>query len=115
MWAMVMVEKPRFDGQPIQSLRVMNSSSSERPVITSGITSGALSMPPNSVRPRNRPNRTMAIPARVPSIVAKVAFTTAIRRLSQTAAQTSSLRNSSAYQRSDQPPHTGTSLEWLNE
>ena len=33
MWAMVMVVKPRVDGQPIQSLRVVNSSSSERPVI----------------------------------------------------------------------------------
>lgn len=32
-------------------------------------------MPPKSVRPRNRPNRTIASPARVPSIVAKVAFT----------------------------------------
>ena len=91
MWAMVMVEKPRCAGQPIHSFSVMNSSSSERPVITSGITSGALSMPPKSVRPRNRPNRTMASPARVPRSVAKVAFTTAILRLSHTAAQTSSL------------------------
>ena len=65
----------------------MNSSSSERPVITSGITSGALGMPPNSVRPRKRPKRTMASPARVPSSVAAVAFTSAILRLSRTAGQ----------------------------
>ena len=111
MWAMVMVVMPRFAGQPINSFKVMNSSSSDSPVMTSGITSGAEIMPLNSVRPRKRPNRAMASPARVPSRVAKVALTTAIFKLRSSAFHTSSLVNNVLYQRTEKPPHTGTSLE----
>ena len=48
MWASVTVRKPR--SSPIAT----NSSSSDRPVITSGMTSGANTMPENSTRPRKR-------------------------------------------------------------
>ena len=44
-----MVQKPR--SKPMAT----KSSSSDRPVITSGMTSGAKTMPENSVRPRKRP------------------------------------------------------------
>ena len=42
-------------------------SSSERPMITSGITSGALTMPENSARPLNRRYLTSAKAASMPS------------------------------------------------
>jgi hypothetical protein len=48
MCASVTVKKPR--SRPIAT----NSSSSDRPVITSGMTSGANTMPENSRRPRKR-------------------------------------------------------------
>lgn len=51
---------------PISCAMATNNSSSDRPVITSGITSGAVTMPPNSVRPRKRGMRVRTKAARVP-------------------------------------------------
>ena len=93
----------------------MNNSSSDRPVMTSGMTSGADIMPLNSSRPLNWPKRTSASPASVPSSIAKVAFTAAILRLRATASQTSSLSNSTPYHLVEKPPHTGTMRDLLKE
>ena len=48
MWAIVIVVAPRVAGQPIQSAIEMNRNRSERPVMISGITSGAVIMPVSS-------------------------------------------------------------------
>ena len=83
----------------------------DKPVITSGITSGATSMPPKIVLPLNFPNRTIASPAKAPRRVAKVALIKAICKLRDTASQTSGDSNNTLYQRVDHPPQTGTSFE----
>src|SRR5581483_8691961 len=49
VWASVTVQKPR------SSPTATNNSSSDRPVITSGMTSGAYTSAANAVRPRKRP------------------------------------------------------------
>ncbi|MNN89992.1 hypothetical protein D3C81_2078790 [compost metagenome] len=50
-----------------------NSSNSDRPVITSGITNGAVTRPPNSVRPLKRVTRVSTNAAKVPSATAATA------------------------------------------
>ncbi|MNN80741.1 hypothetical protein D3C81_1974980 [compost metagenome] len=50
-----------------------NSSNSDRPVITSGITNGAVTRPPNSVRPLKWVIRVSTNAARVPSATAAIA------------------------------------------
>ena len=54
VWAMTMVVMDRPAGQPKLCSMATNSSSRARPVMTSGITSGAVTMPENKVRPVNR-------------------------------------------------------------
>ncbi len=53
MCAIVSVVMPRSAGQPNNDSDATNNSSSDNPVMTSGITSGAATRPVNSVRPRN--------------------------------------------------------------
>ena len=72
-------------------------------------------MPANAVRPVKRPARTSATAASVPSTVAAVADSAAMRRLFQAASSIAPSCSSSTYQRIDQPPHTVTSREALNE
>jgi hypothetical protein len=72
-------------------------------------------MPENSVRPLKRSPRDSATAASVPSSVAMVAEAIATRRLIQAASSMARSLKNSEYQRSDQPPHTVTSLEALNE
>ena len=72
-------------------------------------------MPENSVRPLKRSPRDSATAASVPSSVASVADTAATRKLIQAASSMARSLKNSAYQRSDQPPHTVTSREALNE
>ena len=72
-------------------------------------------MPENSVRPLKRSPRDSAMAASVPSSVASVADTAATRRLIQAASSMARSLKNSLYQRSDQPPHTVTSREALNE
>ena len=72
-------------------------------------------MPENSVRPRKPSPRVNATAASVPSTVASVADTAATRRLMKVAFSIARSLKNSTYQRSDQPPHTVTSCEALNE
>ena len=72
-------------------------------------------MPENSTRPRKRPNRTSATAASVPSTVATVAESTPMRSVTHAASCMARSLRSSTYQRIDQPPHTETSREALNE
>jgi hypothetical protein len=113
--AIVTVITPRPGGQPSRLCAATNSSSSDRPMMTSGTTSGANSMKPNSSRPGNRTNRFIASPAQVPSTSARVAAMTAICRLVSAAARNLSSSSSAQYQRADNPPQIVTSREWLNE
>ncbi len=112
---MMMVVMPRPDGQPISCSSVTNSSSSDRPVITSGMTSGAVVMPESSVRPRNGPKRASAMPASVPSTTAAVAAMAAIFRLSSAASRICWFCSSAPYHFVENPPHTVTSRDSLNE
>ncbi|VDR28724.1 Uncharacterised protein [Raoultella terrigena] len=110
-----MVSIPRSDGQPIACPSATKSSSSDSPVITSGITSGAVIINAKPLDPRKRPKRTSTTAAIVPRIAAAVAAQVAIVRLRPTALIIASSWNSSLYQRVDQPAHTVTSFELLNE
>ncbi|MCY1371012.1 hypothetical protein D9M69_581380 [compost metagenome] len=53
VWPRMMVSWPRC-GQPKKFCAPTAKSSSDRPMITSGITSGALTMPEKMVRPMKR-------------------------------------------------------------
>jgi len=92
-----------------------NSSNSDRPVITSGITSGAVTRPPNSVRPLKRLIRVSTKAANVPSATAAIAVYRAISSERITEPISCVLSSRPTYHFSDQPPHTVTSLEALNE
>ena len=111
----MIVAKPRCPGQPINCCRLTNNSNNDKPVMTSGMTSGAVIIPENTVRPRKRPKRHSARPAIAPRTVAKVADVTAMRRLKNAASSTCSLRSNSPYHRVEKPPQTVASRESLNE
>ena len=113
--AMMIVVMPRPAGQPISCSSVTNSSSSDRPVITSGITSGAVVMPDSSVRPRNGPKRARIMPANVPSTTASVAETAATLRLSHAASRICWFWISAPYHFVEKPPQTVTRRDSLNE
>ncbi|MNT70031.1 hypothetical protein D3C72_2083850 [compost metagenome] len=83
--------------------------------MTSGMTSGAVIMPPNSVLPRNRPKRASARPATVPSTTEAVADIAATLSDSQAAPRSWSFCSSSAYHLVEKPPHTVTSRDSLKE
>src|SRR5258708_27835145 len=72
-------------------------------------------MPENSAGPLKRPARDSATAASVPSNVAIVAEAAATRKLIHAASTMARSLKNSKYQRSDQPPHTVTSREALNE
>ena len=67
------------------------------------------------MRPRKRPNRTNAMAASVPSTVATVADSKAMRSVTQADSSRALSLSNSAYHRVDQPPQTVTSREPLNE
>ena len=96
-----------------------NSSSSDSPVMTSGMTSGAVVMPASSVRPRNAAEARQRQPASVPSTTAtRGAETTAMRIDSQAASRIWSLLQQLAVpleRRRMAASHTVTSRESLNE
>ena len=110
-----MVTMPRSAGQPTICAIATNSSSNDRPVITSGITSGAVTRPENMVRPRKRLIRVMTNAARVPRQTAAQAVKKAISRLRLTAFISWVLSSRPTYQCTDQPPHTVTRREALKE
>src|ERR1700716_2213602 len=114
----VIVSAPDPFGQPMSCSSATNISSSDRPVITSGITIGAVVIPDNKVRPRKGPNRASATPASVPRMTAPVAETSAIRIDSQAAPTICPFDNNSPYHLSVgewAASQTVTSLELLNE
>ena len=90
-------------------------SSSDRPTTTSGITSGALTMPENTVRPVKRLYLTSANAAIVPITTEPQAVRKAICRLSHRPCRISRSFASAAYHLSVKPRHTLGSGESLNE
>ena len=84
-WAIKIVSIPLPAGQPKACSIATKRSNRERPVITSGITNGAVIMPANVKWPRNLPKRTNAREAIKPSISDIHAHKNAIFRLSQAA------------------------------
>ena len=115
MWAIVIVVAPRFIGQPIRFAIEMKRNRSDRPVMISGITSGAVTMPESRSRPRRRDTRCSASATIAPSAVAKVALRNAMRRLRSAAESSLSSCRRLAYQRSENPPQSVTRRESLNE
>src|SRR5579863_6433484 len=116
--ASVIVTAPLPCGQPITCSRATNSSSSDKPVMTSGITRGAVVMPASTARPRNAPNRASAIPDNVPRTTEEDAAMMAILIDSHAASRICSFDASSTYHLSVgecAASHTVTSLELLNE
>src|SRR5450830_450152 len=113
--AIQMVTMPRSMGQPIICAMATNSSNSDRPVITSGITRGAVTRPPHRVRPLKRVTRVSTKAAMVPNATAVTAVSHAITEERATETINWVLSNSPRYHLSDQPPQTVTSLEALNE
>ena len=109
-----MVVKPRC-GQPNSCSIDTNSSSCVMPVMISGITSGAFTMPVSSSRPGKRAKRTSAIAASVPSSTAPLEAVTATSSDSSAASSSWRLCSSCVYQVVEKPPQTFTSGEALNE
>src|ERR1700761_4771836 len=90
-------------------------SSSDSPWITSGITSGALTMPEKKVRPKKRLYLTSENAAIVPSTTEPLADSTAILSDSHTPLISSVSSTSFAYHSSEKPPQCEGRREWLNE
>ena len=70
-------------------------------------------MASNRPRPRNRPNRASAKPAAVPTMVARVADTAAMRSDSSAASIRTGLCHSATYQRVEKPAQDVTNRESL--
>ena len=109
-----MVSMPR-SGKPIARCTLTSIKSSDRPTTTSGITSGALTMPENIVRPLKRLYLTSATAASVPMMTEPQAVKKAMRRLSHRPLSISWSSGSAAYHFSVKPRHTLGSCESLNE
>src|SRR5438270_11629013 len=105
--ATVIVSIPRL-GPPNQLSQATNNSSSDRPRMTSGTTSGASSANPNKSRPGNRANRAMPKPAQVPSTRERAAAIAATSRLVSAAEPKVSSWSSAPYQRVENPAQTVT-------
>ena len=84
-------------------------------MITSGMTSGAYTIPENRVRPANRPCLARAKAAIVPKIVATEAERKATFRVIHAASSNCWLEKTEAYHFVDHPPHTATLRPALNE
>ena len=102
-----MVIMPR-SGKPKARCTDTSISSSDRPMMTSGITSGEFTMPANSVRPGKRLKRVRANAAKVPSITEAQAVKNAILRDSTKPLMISASLASASYHRKDQPPQLVT-------
>ena len=113
-WA-IQIDSMPLGESPNGPNSVTNISSSDRPVTTSGITSGAVIRAPNNVLPRNGLKRVMTIAASVPSTTAAVAVEKAIFRLTQAAASMESSLNNATYHFSEKPDHTVDMRDELNE
>src|SRR5579863_2445767 len=109
-----MVVKPRC-GQDSSCSIDTNSSSCVIPVMISGITSGALTIPVSSSRPGKDVKRTSAIAASVPMTTAPVEAASPTSTDNSAASSTWRLCSSCPYQAVEKPPQTFTSEEALNE
>src|SRR4249919_1543169 len=92
-----------------------NSSRMDNPVITSGMTSGAVIRAPNSSLPRNWRKRVITSEAIVASTTDAQAVKKAMRMLTQAASMMPLSRNSSPYHFTEKPAHTVTSFDSLKE
>src|SRR5689334_18500316 len=122
MCAIVMVATPRSNCHPnicwSNCSSDTNSNSMDRPVMTSGMTSGAVVRPCSSARPRNGPKRDRTRPASVPRITAPVADIAATWMDSHAAERMAVSSNSLAYHLrvgEFAASHTVTRRELLNE
>src|SRR5689334_5103667 len=122
MCAMVIVVTPRSNCQPKKARnscsRDTNNNNIDRPVMTSGMTSGAVVRPCSSARPLNGPKRASTSPASVPSTTAPEADMAATRMDSQAADRICSSPNNFPYHLTVGEVtefHTVTERESLNE
>ena len=113
-WAIQIATTP-LDGKPNIAPIDTSISRIDRPMITSGITSGAVTSAPNTVLPGKRVKRVIAIAAMVPSTIDAVAVQNATLRLTQAASSSCRSRNNSPYHLVENPAHTVASREALNE
>ncbi len=113
-WPSQIVTSPR-SGKPIACWIATSISSSDRPWITSGITSGALTMPEKNVRPVNRRYLTSENAAIVPRTTEPLADSSAILNDSHRPLMISESSASFAYHSSEKPPQCDGRREWLNE
>ena len=86
----------------------MKSSSSDRPVTTSGITSGMLASALSRSRNRKLPSRTKASAISTPKTVDSVAAFTATQSDLPSASSTASFSRSSPYHLVEKPAQTDT-------
>jgi hypothetical protein len=82
---------------------------------TSGITSGAVMAPTNTVFPRNRWNLAIIIAAIVPSMMAMVAAMLATFKLVRVARNIMGLDTRALYHLRENPDHVLTKRDSLNE
>src|SRR5690606_5781382 len=104
-----------LDGSPNRPPIDTSISRIDSPMITSGITSGAVTSAPNMVLLGKRLKRVIAIAAIVPITIDAVAVQNAIFRLTHAACSSWRSRNSSPYHLVENPAHTVASREELNE
>jgi len=113
-WPSQMVSAPR-SGKPNQRCIDTNINSSDNPMITSGITKGALTMPLNKVRPLKRPNLTSENAANMPKTTDPQAVKNAIFSDNHSPEIISRSFASVRYHLVVKPPHWVGSGESLNE
>ena len=104
-----------FGAIPIRPPIDTSISRIERPVITSGITSGAVIIAPNRVLVGKWCMRVIASAAIVPSTTAAVAVQNATFRLTHAASSIERSRISSPYHLNENPDHTEASRDSLKE
>jgi hypothetical protein len=115
MWAIVIVVVPLPTGHPKIFSIPVKSISNDSPVTTSGITSGAVIAPTNSVFPLNLSNLVMTIAAIVPRITDTVAEKHATLMLVKVARKIIGLDTRALYHFSENLVHVATSLDSLKE
>src|SRR3990167_7784043 len=111
----IQIEVMPFGDRPSGLNSVTNISNKDRPVTTSGITSGAVINAPNRVLPRKGLKRVITMAAKVPSITAAVAEKKAIFRLIQAALSIESSLNNSTYHLKVKPDHVVARRDSLKE
>src|SRR3569833_1195643 len=114
MWATTIVVNPRCGHENICSIDT-NSNNCVMPVMISGITSGALTIPVSNSLPGNLANLTSAMAASVPNSTAAVEEAIATSNDSSAASRICRLWINSSYHCVENPPQTLTSSDAKNE